>query len=60
MELHFKKIVKNCVAATSIEYSLLAVILAIAAIIGFESLGLNILGLFDAVNSSYENREGFN
>jgi Flp pilus assembly pilin Flp len=60
MKISFKTILNNDVAATAIEYCLLASILAIGAIVSFEALGVNVEGLFVTVDSAYENREETN
>lgn len=54
------KVIKSSTGVTAIEYCLLAAILAIGAIVSFESMGLKVQRLFQTVDSSYENREGLN
>jgi Flp pilus assembly pilin Flp len=60
MKSIINKVIKSGAGATTIEYSLLAAILAIGAIVSFEAMGLKVQRLFQTVDSSYENREGLN
>ena len=45
-----RKILRDRTGATAIEYALVAALIAIAAIVGFRSLGNNIDNTFNTVN----------
>ena len=46
---YFRKMLKDTKGATAIEYGLIAALIAVAAIIAFESLGLSLVDIFTTI-----------
>ncbi len=51
MIVFFKNLVKDENGATAIEYGLLAVLISVAAITGFEAMGASFSSMFETVSS---------
>lgn len=47
-----KRLVSDEAGATAIEYGLILALIAIAAIIAFQSLGLSLAGVFDTISAA--------
>jgi len=45
-------------AATAIEYGLIAALIALAAIIAFQALGLNLANIFMTINTAFQGALG--
>ena len=50
----FRKMLRDSKGATAIEYGLLAALIALACIIAFQTLGLNLATIFDTINAALE------
>ena len=48
----FRQIIQNEEGATAIEYGLIAALIALACIIAFVSLGLNLANIFDTISAA--------
>ena len=47
-----KRLLRDDTAATAIEYGLIAALIAVACIIAFESLGLNLATIFTTISET--------
>ena len=47
-----RKLLENQNGATAIEYGLLAALIALACIIAFQTLGLNLATIFNTINAA--------
>ncbi len=48
----FRRIIREEQGATAIEYGLIAALIALACIIAFTSLGLNLANIFDTISNA--------
>jgi pilus assembly protein Flp/PilA len=48
----FKRLCDDEAGATAIEYGLIAALIALAAIIAFQTLGLNLVDVFDTISAA--------
>ena len=50
--MHFPTILRDDCGATAIEYGLIACLIAVACIIAFQTLGLNLVDIFTTISSN--------